>query len=61
MLNLYIRPLLSRQWEKDYRLTAESMRIYKPMGGFSAPIGGKIAVPSASMMNFFATGVIKSD
>jgi hypothetical protein len=37
------------------------MRIYKPMGGFSPPIGGKIAVPSATVMNFFVTGVIKSD
>ena len=60
-LDLYIRSLLSRQSEKDYGLTAESMRIYKPMGGFSAQIGGKIAVPSANVMNFLATEVMKSD
>ena len=52
MLDLYIRSLLSRQSEKDYGLTAESTRIYKPMGGFSTQIGGKIAVPSVTFSDY---------
>ena len=47
--------------EDECKLTAVRVRIYKPMGGFSALIFGKMAEPSASVMNFLTTETMKLD
>ena len=43
------------------QLTAVRIKMYRPTGGFCAPISGKIADALADARNFFATGAINWD